>query len=89
MAISAHFRPCTVKACFLGIIDFTNSLLKDISDQGRKLAAGMNLAIGEQGEEVEGRATTITGAPAEKGFPSLMEQDVKEVILQTHDGVLF
>ena len=53
----------------LGIIDFSEALFEYIADRRGKFAAGMDLAVGQQGYEVKGRTATIARTAWEKFLP--------------------
>ena len=60
-------------------------LLVEVADQGRKLSAGVNLSIRQQGNKIEGSTTTKAGAATEKVALLLLQFDIYQAVLDRHD----
>lgn len=43
----------------LGLVDLRQALFTDIAQTGGELPAGMHLALGQQGEKIEGRPAAV------------------------------
>ena len=55
---------CPVFFGLFACIDITQGLTEDVANQGGEFAAGMHFTVGENRDEIEGRATAEAGAPA-------------------------
>ena len=71
------------------MIDVIQALLIDVADQRGHFSAGMHFAVGEQGDEVEGRPAAVTCATAARRKPLLPAQEIKQVVFKSHAEVRF
>ena len=48
----------------------------------------MHLAVGEQGDEIEGRAAAEAGAASERPKAPLFQEDIEQAVFEAENGVL-
>ncbi len=49
----------------------------------------MDLSVGKQGNEIEGRAASVSGTAAKEIHTALIERNIDEVVFQPHDEIIF
>ena len=60
-----------------------------LPEGGGQLPAGVDFAVGQEGDKIEGRAAAEAGAAPEEGDPLSMMEDIDQVVLDPHDRVAF
>ena len=72
-----------------GIVQFEQVVFQDVAQGGRQLPAGVDFAVGQDGDKIEGRAAAETGAAPKEGDSLLLMKDIDQVVLDPHNRVFF
>ena len=71
-AASTSRRAGAISSCRRAVVDRLKSRCSDIAQQRRILAAGMNFAVGQQGDEIERRSAAKSRATRETAAARLL-----------------